>query len=94
MDVKEALRKQLIFEGETESLDEALDALIETRVRLDEYYKNYRGLLEKAKSIQHLVQDTEVLLRYDIPTDEIPMETILREVESFIKELEKLELEL
>jgi len=94
MDVKEALRKQLIFEGETESLDEALNALIETRLRLDEYYKIYRVSLEKAKTIKRLVQDTEVLVRYDVPADKIPAETTLREVESFIKELEKLELEL
>lgn len=90
MDVKEALKKQLIFQDETKSLEAALDALIETRLRLDEYYKIYRGLLEKAETIKRLVQDTEVLLRYDVPTDEIPVTKILREFDPFIKKLEEL----
>jgi len=90
MDVKEALRKELIFPDETETLDAALDALIETRRRLDEYYKHYRVVLEKAKTIQHLVQDTEVLVRYGGPTNKIPVEATIHLLDSFIKELEEL----
>lgn len=90
MEVEEALRKEIILQHEKESLDGALQALIETRLRLDEYYKNHRNCLEKAKNIVHLVTDTEVLLRYAVDADGIPVDTTLRELKLLIKELEAL----
>ena len=90
MEVEEALEKQIIVDVDIETKESAVNALIENCIRNDEVWKAIQEWRRDLKGIKRLVEDTEVLVRCEHDVDEIPIITIISEINKLTTKLEKI----
>ena len=90
MKTEEALEKQIILDVDIETKESAVAALIETCIRNDELWKAIQEYRRDLEGIKRLVGDTEVLIRYKHDIDEIPIITLIREINKLTTKLEKI----
>ena len=90
MKVEEALEKQIILDVDIETKETAGEARIETCIRNDELWKAIQEWRRDLEEIKRLVGDTEVLIRYKRDRDEIPIITIISEINKLTTKLEKI----
>ena len=89
MEIKEALEKQIILDVDIETKESAVVALIETCIRNDELWEAIQEWRRDLEEIKRLVLDTEVLVRYEHDIDEIPIITLISEINKLTTKLEK-----
>ena len=73
-----------------ETKESAVEALIETCIRNDELWKAIEDTKRDLKEIKRLVYDIEILVRYKHDTDEIPIITLISEIDKLTTKLEKI----
>ena len=90
MKIEEALEKQIILDVDIETKESAVKALIETCIRNDVLWKAIQECRRDLEEIKRLVGDTEVLIRYKHDIDEMPIITIISEINKLSTKLEKI----
>jgi len=90
MEIKEALEKQIIFDVDIETKESAIEALIKTRIRNDELWAALQEHKRDLKVIKRLAYDIEILIRYEHDIDEIPIITLISEINKLTTKLEKI----
>lgn len=90
MKVEEALEKQIILDVDIETKESAVEALIETCIRNDVLWKAIQECRRDLEEIKRLVVDTEVSIRYKHDMDEMPIITLISEINKLSTKLEKI----
>ena len=90
MKVDEALEKQIIFDVDIETKESAVESLIETRIRNDMLWKAIQEWRRDLEGIKRLVGDTEVLIRYEHDIEDIPIITLISEINKLTTKLDKI----
>jgi len=90
MKTEEALAKQIIVDTDTETKESAIEALIKTRIRNDELWEAIQEHKRDLGEIKRLAGDIEVLIRYKVDTNDIPITELLRGIKELTKKLEKI----
>ena len=90
MEINEALEKQIIVDVDIETKESAVKALIETCIRNDELWKAIQEWRRDLKGIKRLTEDIEILVRYKHDIDEIPIITLISEIDKLTTKSEKI----
>ena len=90
MEINEALEKQIILDVDIETKETAIKALIETCIRNDELWKAIQECRRDLEEIKRLVGDMEVLIMYKHDIDEMPIITLISEINKLTTKLEKI----
>ena len=90
MKVEEALEKQIIPDVYIETKESAVEALIETCIRNDELWKAIQEWKRDLKEMKRLANDVEVLVRHEHDIEDIPIITLISEINKLTTKLEKI----
>jgi len=89
MDIKEALEKEIIFENEIETKENAIKKLIECRMACAKYYKRLREYRKRLDKIMELAKNFEVLEPHDKNNAFMAILKVFKEEKKLIEELDK-----